>query len=303
MNVSVIIVNYHTSSLVIDCLKSIDKHCAGVEYEVIVVDNNSEHQLSTILNNAVPRSINIRTLQLSENIGFGRANNEGARISHGEYLLFLNPDTILLNNAIKTLADFLDSNPEAGICGANLFTADGLPNFSHYMYMPGMKWELNNALHNIIAKHTYGINFMHNHTSDPLSVGFVSGADLMIRRELFNSIGGFDSKFFMYFEETDLCLKVKKSGFGIFNVPAARIKHLEGGSVKTVKSASAFKIEQLEHSRSIYFHKNLSAISRTVSYMLYEIYLRSRNLLLRDSPKKEQIKMHLVFMKKYRHNP
>lgn len=301
MKVSVIIVNYHTSSLIINCLKSIAEHTHTVDYEIIAVDNNSEPQLSKILKDAFPESTNIHTLQLHENIGFGRANNEGALMAHGEYLFFLNPDTILLNNAIKILADFLDSYPGAGICGSNLFTVDRRPNFSHYMYMPGIKWELNNTLHNIIANRTYGINFMHNHTGRPLMVGYVSGANLMIRKWLFDKTGGFDKRFFMYFEETDLCCQVRKAGFEIFNVPAAEIVHLEGGSIKTVKAASSFKIEQLERSRSIYFHKNLTSFSRAVSYLLYEIYLRSRRILLRDAQKKEQMRLFLLYMKKYRH--
>lgn len=302
MKVSIIIVNYHTSSLIIDCLKSVIKQTLSIDYEVIVVDNNSEPELSIVLKNTFPESSNIHILQLSENIGFGRANNEGAKMAEGEFLFFLNPDTLLLNNAIKILADFLDSNQSAGICGANLFNVECQPTFSHFMYLPGIKWELNNTLHNLIANFTYRGNFMHNHTNNPLEVGFISGADLMIRKWLFDKIKGFDPHFFMYFEETDLCLHVWKAGFKIFNVPTAKIVHLEGGSVNTVKVASSFKIEQLERSRSIYFHKNLTPISRFTSYLLYEIYLRSRVLLIRNPQKKEQIRHFLSFMKKYRHN-
>lgn len=301
MKVSIIIVNYHSSALIIDCIKSINELSTGIDYEVIVVDNNSEPRLTTTLSDSFPESSKIRTVQLPENIGFGRANNEGAKVANGEYLFFLNPDTILINNSVKILSDFLDSNHKAGICGANLFTADKLPTFSHFMFMPGILWELNNTLHNAISNYKHGVNFMHNHTADPLKVGFISGADLMIRKELFDEIGGFDPKFFMYFEETDLCFQVKKAGFEVFNIPTAKIIHLEGGAVKTVKTASTFKIEQLERSRSIYFHKNLSSFSRHVSYFLYEIYLRSRILLTSHSEKNKQMKLFLTFMKKYSH--
>jgi GT2 family glycosyltransferase len=212
MDVSIIIVNYNTIKYTLDAIDSIFEKTNGVEYEIIIVDNNSSDNSKEII--AQKYGSKVTYLALSKNIGFGRANNEGAKIAKGRNLFFLNPDTILLNNAVKILSRYLDDNPKAGCCGGNLFNIDRTPagsflrHFSHCVFD-----EINCFLCGLPGKLLYGRNTCFNHTGRPLAVGFISGADLMIRKTFFDELGGFCKDFFMYYEETELEWRIKKADF------------------------------------------------------------------------------------------
>jgi len=139
MDVSIIIVNYNTAKLLMDAIDSVFEKTEGVTYEIIIVDNNSPSNPKDIL---IERyGDKIIYLGLSENIGFGRANNEAAKIAKGRNLFFLNPDTILLNNAVKILSDYLDDNPCVGCCGGNLVDRDGKPTKSFSRYFDSLLFD------------------------------------------------------------------------------------------------------------------------------------------------------------------
>lgn len=223
MDVSIIIVNYHTKELIRNCIRSIMEHtAAAISYEIIVVDNNTEDLTDLAI------AENIRTLQLESNIGFGRANNAGAAIARGELLFFLNPDTLLLNDALSILLDAMKSNEKIGICGANLFDATLGPMHSHYYCTLTFRHALRSALTS--ADKLYGIARQHNFSRKPKDVEYITGADLMIRADLFKRVGGFHEHIFMYYEDVDLCYRVRRTGYRCVNVPSARIMHLEGQS-------------------------------------------------------------------------
>ncbi len=131
IDVSVIIVNYNTTELIIKCLDSIFIHTEGINYEIIIVDNASEPDFGKRILNEFPiQKEKMLFLHLQENIGFGRANNKGLELSSGRNIFFLNPDTVVINNAISILSKFLDNNKEAGACGGNLLTENMTPNFT-----------------------------------------------------------------------------------------------------------------------------------------------------------------------------
>ena len=115
--ISIIIINYNTSRLLLQCVDSIEKHVKGVDYEIIVADNASSEQELLLLRDDKRFTL----LELDKNIGFGKANNAAAQLAKGDYLLLLNPDTVLLNDAVTLLSRYMDSHPEAGICGGNLY--------------------------------------------------------------------------------------------------------------------------------------------------------------------------------------
>jgi GT2 family glycosyltransferase len=170
-------------------------------------------------------------MPLPENIGFGRANNEGAKIAKGRNLFLLNPDTILLNNAVKILSDFLDKNADAGCCGGNLYDEDKEPAHSFQRFFPGIFWELDEMFKKIPQRLMYGRNRIFNFSGKLLCVGHVIGADLMIRKELFDRLSGFNPLFFMYLEETELQFRITKLKYKIYSVPSAEILHLGGKSI------------------------------------------------------------------------
>lgn len=285
MDVSVIIINYNTISLTIQCIQSILQHTTGIKYEIIIVDNNSEDDIQTEISRHFSNTpCEIICKKLNENVGFGRGNNEGFKISKGRNVFCLNPDTILLNNAIKILSDYIDTHAETGACGGNLFSKDMQPNLSFRRYLPGVEWELHFLTFMKFDKLIYGNNTIFNNSSKPLNVGYISGADLMMRRRDVEKVKGFSPEYFMYFEETDLCYKIKQQGYKITSVPEAHIIHLEGGSFKDNGTMNTNAIDRSEFGRLTYYKKNKSALSVFFINKIYSIalslnkhYFRSRH--------------------------
>lgn len=299
-DVSIIIVNYQTENLVIDCVNSIRRQSDGIKYEIIIVDNGSIRDLkrSELSEDfvALEKDENIRIIKLKENIGFGRANNKGWNEAKGRNILFLNPDTLLLNNAIKILSDFLDSNSKTGACGGNLYNIHFQPSYSHQRIFPGIKWEINELLNHIPQKIFFGSNYRFNNRKSPLKVTAISGADLMIKKKILEASGGFDKDYFMYFEDTDICKRIHDQGWEIFNVPFAKIQHIESGSFqKETHKPSEQKIKLFEESKKIYYSKNKSRTGRRISKIIYNIFLTSRILLVKEKRKKDYYKIRKFY--------
>lgn len=264
-DVSVVIVNYHTYSLLEACIKSIFKYTEGLDFEVIVVDNHSDSELTTKLDLVFPGKVVV--VQLSENVGFGRANNEGFKIATGKYVFCLNPDTLLLNNAIKILYDYLEQHPSVGVCGGNLFDSEMNPTHSYRMALPSLWWEMDWHLGCFFGMLIWGINLEFNHTDKPRRVGYITGADMMIRKEIINQVGGFSKYFFMYYEECEFTYRIRKQGYDVFSVPAARIQHLEGKSFPSSELTTKTKYQT--YSRLMY-HRLCSPIV----YRLLALYAK-----------------------------
>lgn len=294
IDVSVIIVNYKTSHLIIDCLISIINFTKGINYEIIIVDNNSEKDFKEKINGSLSpqHSVPILYLALPKNIGFGRANNEAVKISKGRNVFFLNPDTLLLNNAIKLLSDFLDSHPKAGACGGNLFDEKLSPTYSFRRFLPGVFWEINEFCNTIPEKIIFHNNSFFNHSENVIAVGFISGADLMVKRKVIDLTLGFSKEYFLYFEETDLCYRIKKEGWEIYNIPCAKIQHLESKSFsETTRFQNEFKIKCIEKGRQIFYKLNKKGFSKLISLFIYKSFLVSRSLIIKDNKKKEYYKL------------
>ncbi len=239
MDVSVILVNYFTSSLMADALASLQEKTERLEYEIIVVDNsNDEKEFNALKEVAKPYGATL--LNPQENLGFGRANNLGAQLAKGRYLFFLNGDTLFINNAMKELVDFLDNHPEAGIAGSNLFDRNQNP------YASFLKKELSlrsfkkmNSAWSLIWRNALHKRADFNYTDEPMEVfGGVIGAAMMMDKDLFHELDGFDERIFMFAEETLLCFRARhEKGKGSFNVPSSKIIHLEGQSFSASSAA------------------------------------------------------------------
>lgn len=272
-DLSIIIVNYNVLSLLQLCLDSLEHWVRGISYEIIVVDNASNDGSAQVLS----QDRRLTYVYLEENVGFGRANNRGLELATGRNILFLNPDTGLLHDAPSVLCHYLDTHPEVGACGANLLTPQLTPNQSFMRYRPGLMWELHQLSWNLWFRLRGDRNLFFNHGTRPLSVGYITGAALCVRRSVLDQVGAFDADFFLYFEETDLCYRIALAGYALHNVPQARIIHLEGGSV-----ASAQKVERMRQSRKIYQRKHFGAFRCLVIDILHAVWygvhrLRHRN--------------------------
>lgn len=253
MEVSVIIVNYNTAWLTAQAVNSIYNSNNDTDFEIIIVDNASEDGDRKELERFA-RNHDITLLLSDRNLGFGGANNLGARHAAGEYLLLLNPDTIMMNNAIDILHGFAKSKG-IKICGGNLFDENRMPAHSYWQTMPGLFFELSALVNNINLKIKYKGSHEHNMTGTPKPVAYITGADLMICKDTFDELGGFDDDYFMYFEETDLQYRAKILGITPWSVPDAKTIHLESRSTQNVMK----KMQLFYQSRKIFYNKHRSA--------------------------------------------
>ena len=246
MDVSVIIVNYHCAQMTIDCIRSVFEKTQTASFEVIVVDNASGDGSAELLRQTFGDLIQV--IESNENLGFGRANNLGARHASGEYLFLLNPDTLLVNDAIGILGDYLRQHPQAGVAGGNLYAPDMTPAPSYCLAFDDLRRERRNAswAHLIGSKvktklGIHGKMKEFNFSDREKQVAYIFGADMMLPKRVFDEVGGFDPAFFMYAEEEELTWRITQRGYRVMNVPQARIIHLEGA---TTSQTHAFNERQ-----------------------------------------------------------
>ena len=271
MDVSIIYVNYKTAQLIIDSIRTVKTHTIDLNYEIIVVDNNSEDNSEALICSAFPE---VRFISSPQNIGFGRANNLAQKIAQGAYLFFLNPDTLLLSNAVLTLANYLKVNETVGACGVNLVDEEQAPANSFGRFYPSLLEEVLDIFY--LKRFTWhaSTSQSYNHTAAPLKVASIVGADLMIPRSVLDCVGWFDPDFFMNFEETELCFRIHKAGYAIVSVPSAQIIHLEGKS----SYVSASRLERFFHGQYIFFHKRYGAKGTKRLYQLIRLKCNIRLL-------------------------
>ena len=228
MDVSIIIVNYKTADLLLAAIDSVFSCTTEITFEIIVVDNDSQDGSKSILYEKYADKVVY--IGLSQNVGFGRANNEGVKVAKGRNILFLNPDTVLLNNAIKILSDALDTNSKVGACGGNLYNAAMNPTTSYSLFFPSIF-----DFFRLPVKLYYGKERLHNYTDLKRRVAFIIGADLMVKASVLKETGAFDPGFFMYCEETELCYRIRSKRYDILSIPTARIQHLESQSISNIE--------------------------------------------------------------------
>lgn len=276
--VSIIIVNYNCSKLTIQSIDSVILKTRQVDYEIIIVDNNSKNEDKKLLIDYCNCKTDINLIQSEENLGFGRANNLGAKYACGENLFFLNPDTIIINDAISILHSYLTNNKSAGICGGQLYDFDGNPMHSFSMFLPGIGRDWDTASFGLptriklIGKKDY-----------PFAVGYITGADLMISKKLFEQVNGFDPDFFMYYEESEMTYRIKKLGYKIVCCPEAKIIHLEG---KTHEFNDA-KLRMIFTGRLLYMLKTKSQLNFRVIDFSYRLLNKLKKIQYRIKGDKE----------------
>jgi GT2 family glycosyltransferase len=263
MAVSVIIINYNTIKYLVNAIDSVFLKTRDIVFEIIVVDNNSSDNSKSILWERYGDKIIY--LGLAENVGFGQANNTAAKIAKGRNLFLLNPDTILMNNAIKILSDYLDENERVAVCGGNLFDETHKPIHSFRRNLSPIFEELNSLFFYFPEKIIYGKSTMFNYTNKPLEVKYITGADMMVRKKIFDDLDGFDKIFFMYFEESELSCRIHKLGYKIISIPDANIIHLEGKSFYS----NLDRVKRLLTARRTFLFKTQTNITRIVADSIF----------------------------------
>lgn len=267
MDVSVIIVNYNTENLTIQAINSVEANSKQIEYEIIVVDNASPDGIAKL---SSMKSDYLRVIPLDENLGFGRANNEGLKYANGRNVFFLNPDTELRNNVLKILSEYLDAHPNVATCGGNLFDEDGVPTHSFSRLYPSILKDLDFIFCRFYTKLRYGENAEHNHTETPINVAYICGADMMARKSLLDKYGAFDTDYFLYHEECDMAYRLTKLGYEHHSVPSAMTFHYEGKSFDFSSKREAFSFD----GKMTYYRKHFSKNYVWMSCMINIVFLK-----------------------------
>lgn len=262
MKLSVVIVSYNVRFYLEQCIASIHRAARGIDTEIWVVDNHSQDDSVALIRQSFP---DVHVIAKSQNLGFARANNIAIRKATGQYVLLLNPDTIVAENTLREVVTFMDQHPEAGGCGVRMMHNDGSdalesrrglpgpmtafykmtglcarfpnhPKLGHY-YMSGMPWDV------------------------PGKIEVISGAFCMLRHTALDKVGLLDEDFFMYGEDIDLSYRILKGGFENWYVPA-RILHYKGES--TQKSSFRY-VHVFYEAMLIFFRKHYSGLSVLIS--------------------------------------
>lgn len=227
MKLSIIIINHNTPDLVYNCVRSIKKYLHNISYEIIVVDNGSKEGLRVQdlgLGKVLPTA-DCQLLALKENLGFGKGNNLGAKKAKGQYLWFLNSDTLLIDSSIEKLLDFLDQKKEIGIASPILYNDIECKKIQPFFFA---KFQ---SLSNLIIRRNRPKMIDPSTGEEFFETDVVVGASLFIKKEIFDKVGGFDKNIFMFFEDDDLCFRVKKLGFRVVVYCRSKIVHLQGKSI------------------------------------------------------------------------
>lgn len=258
MDVSVIMINYNTLSLTRDAIDSIFAHTRDLAYEIILVDNASPDGSGEELNGIYGDKI--RYIQSGGNLGTSKAFNLGLRASSGKYVLWMNTDILVKDNFIKKLFDFMEEHPSCGICGGNILDFEGNPAHSFRRRLPTAK-SIKRDMSVFVKAFRLLFKKMlcdeYNYTDKPMEVGYITGADMMARRELFPAVGPFNEKIFMYAEETEFTYRVvSRTDYKVFCVPDAHMYHLEGASFNGKKAFSERRCRSVIFGTSVYINES-----------------------------------------------
>lgn len=288
MQISIIIVNYNTKHLTADCIDSIIAKTSEVEYEIILVDNASSDGSQEKFSS----DGRILFLEAGDNLGFGKANNLGAQHAKGDYIFFLNSDTLLLNNAIYEMWRYCEEHKEDNIGGLGCILCDGNNQRCHsyaklntwkdivksYFIAPFCKSK---------AKKIMAMD-AEDESKDAIEVGYVTGADLFVPRKVLEECGCFDPDFFMYSEESEMQWRFKKHGYKNMIIKSPKIMHLEGMSQAKKKSPTMKKIIMTQSSLYLYVKKTSSSLCYITFRLLFPL-TRLPFLLLSRRPFCEKI--------------
>lgn len=244
VKISIIIVSFNCREMLSACLKSIYESDYS-DFEVIVADNASADGTAEMLSKLYPQ---VKLIQNKINLGFGAACNIGAEASSGSWLVFLNPDTEVRKGALSALSRFTDSQPEACAAGAKLLWPDGSYQDSYKRFFsPFFSMMELFELHYYFPKNPFNLRVNYNLEifNKITQVDWVIGAALAVKRECFKAAGGFDTDFFMYFEETDLCRRISQRGGKIYFIPDCEVIHKKG------------KVSEKTNARSVAYYKSM----------------------------------------------
>lgn len=290
ITLSIIIVNYNTNEFLRQCLTSLYDLEHLVSFETIVVDNNSNDGSCKMVRGDFPQ---VHLLKNNENVGFAKANNIGIEMARGKYILLLNSDTKVVGDALEKMVQFLDSHPNVAVVTARLVYPD-LSDQGVARTFPtpinaffGRRSLLTRLFPNNRFSQKYLVSRMHM-SDEPFEIDWVSGACLMVRKKVIEEIGALDEGFFMYWEDADLCFRIKQRGWKVICHPEALVIHYEGKSTPRKSSRlivefnkSVYRFFRKHYIRSSFEMMNFVAILgltlRTLGLLALNVFKERRD--------------------------
>jgi len=301
LDLSVIIVNWNVKDLLRECLKSLYAATRGIAFEVFVVDNASTDGSSQMVQGEFPQ---VHLIENTANLGFARANNQAIRLSQGRHVLLLNPDTVVLPDALTRMVRFADSHLQIGAIGPRILRPNGAVDFRCARRFPSLTselWEKTGLATRFPNSRIFGEHLMgHWDHKDGRPVDLLTGACLMARREVIDRVGLMDEDFFLYGEDVDWCYRIKRAGWQVFYYADVGIIHFGGQSSASVQLE--LDMEALR-SLNLFFRKNYGALYALAHRLLMLAltltkggYFLGKLLAIRDAEKRaiyqHKLKLH-----------
>lgn len=253
MDISVITVTWNSSNRIGEQIKSVASGCNNISYEQIVIDNNSSDNTTE----DVKKFEHVKLIENKENKGFGKANNQGVEVSSGRYILFLNPDMKVSAGALDKMVEFMDAHTDVGIAGCRLTDKTGKINFATTPRRFPTIWDqlaIVLKLHHVFPKILNKYLFRDFNPEVQQEVDSLQGSFMVVRRELIEKLGwGFDPRYFIWFEDVDLCREAKRNSYKVVYTPIVSCIDYAGDSFK--KRSTWWKQKQFVKSMIKYFDK------------------------------------------------
>ena len=281
---SICILTYNNSKLLEECIESIISNTHNINFEIIIVDSGSTDNTFKML-----EKFNNLVKIIKNNIfsGFSAGNNQAFKIARGEYILMLNDDTLILNNSIEKMYNFLHINPHAGAIGPRIFNTDKTHQYSSYLSHPGLFSDFFLKTIPFYAIYRFYIFFVNKNEADFYDqfgkcngsvnkireVKHLMGCCIMFKRNLLEKIGYLDENFFLSLEDQDFCARISKSKQGIFYLPESEIIHHGGQSTKHLNNFTNIYFDS-----RLYLQKKFYGIISTFFYKLFIILSSLLNL-------------------------
>jgi GT2 family glycosyltransferase len=267
LDLSIIIVNYNVKEFLQNLLHSIDKASQNLSSEIIVVDNASDDGSVELMISKFP---SVKLIENKTNLGFGKANNQALKIAEGKYFLLINPDAVVREDTFKKMIEFLEEHKDAGLAGCKILNPDGSLQLACRRSFPG-PWTsfckvtgLSNLFPNSKMFARYNLTYLDENQT--YEVDAISGSFMMLKKEVYEKVGGFDEQFFMYGEDLDLCYRIQKADYKVFYVHTTQVIHYKGESTKR---SSMDETKIFYNAMHLFVKKHLS------SSFLVEFILRS----------------------------
>lgn len=233
LDLSIIIVNYNVKEFLQNLIHSIHKAAQNLRYEIIIIDNASSDGSKEFISE---KFTDIQLISNEKNLGFGKANNQGFKIANGKFILIINPDSIVSEDTFINMISFFEAHPSVGLAGCKILNPDGTLQLACRRSFPG-PWTSFCKVTGLStlfprSKLFARYNLTYKDENKSYEVDAISGSFMMMKKEVYNKVGGFDEEFFMYGEDLDLCYRIQKAGYKVFYVHETQVIHYKGESTR-----------------------------------------------------------------------